>query len=402
MGSSRVRAALVLALAVASAVTSIAPAGAYHRDRQRELERLIRDKRGDLREAERREHGLLARIRASDERRQTIESRLSVVEDRYAEARQRLREVEQRTDAIEAALEANQRRLDSTLVRLAYQESLFRARVASLYMDVPTDYTVAFELVENFEDAVLASEYASSVARSDAEILAEIERTKADIERHRAALETKRGVLATLQEAAQEQADQIAALLAEIQAARDQLAGEIAARRVLLRQVQDQEAEYKRLIRSYLQESQEIEEFLRGAQDGQQAIQGRGGWLRWPVSGRITSDYGWRRHPVYGYRSFHTGIDIAAPQGTTVRSARIGEVLYTGYRGAYGLVVIVDHGHAVATVYAHLSRVYVRSGQHVATQEAIAAVGSTGWSTGPHLHFEVRVNSEPQNPMRWL
>jgi murein DD-endopeptidase MepM/ murein hydrolase activator NlpD len=77
-------------------------------------------------------------------------------------------------------------------------------------------------------------------------------------------------------------------------------------------------------------------------------------------------------------------------------------VVYTGYNGAYGLVVIVDHGNAVATLYAHLSQTYVRTGENVSTLESVGAVGSTGWSTGPHLHFEVRVNGQHQNPMIWL
>jgi murein DD-endopeptidase MepM/ murein hydrolase activator NlpD len=151
-----------------------------------------------------------------------------------------------------------------------------------------------------------------------------------------------------------------------------------------------------------LAQSNSIKGMLNRAQKGQNVVQGYGGYLKWPVSGRISSPYGWRTHPIYGYRSFHTGIDIAAPAGTTVKAARRGEVLYVGYRDAYGLIVIIDHGNSLATVYAHLSKAYVRAGQSVGTLGNVAAVGCTGWCTGPHLHFEVRVNGNPQNPMNWL
>src|SRR5437763_543164 len=141
---------------------------------------------------------------------------------------------------------------------------------------------------------------------------------------------------------------------------------------------------------------------VRGAQRGQRVIQGVGGYLKWPVSGPITSPFGWRTHPVYGYRSFHTGIDIGVPMGTTVKAARYGKVIYTGWNGAFGLVVIIDHGNSLATMYAHLSRVFVSSGQAVRTLQSIAASGSTGWSTGPHLHFQVDLQGQPVNPMSWL
>jgi murein DD-endopeptidase MepM/ murein hydrolase activator NlpD len=155
-------------------------------------------------------------------------------------------------------------------------------------------------------------------------------------------------------------------------------------------------------LQSMLAQSRSIEGLLNRAQRGQRVVQGYGGYLKWPVSGRISSPYGWRTHPIYGYRSFHTGIDIAAPYGTTVKSARSGEVLYVGVREAYGLIVIIDHGNSLATVYAHLSKAYVRAGQSVRTLSSIGAVGCSGWCTGPHLHFEVRLSGKPVNPMGWL
>lgn len=116
----------------------------------------------------------------------------------------------------------------------------------------------------------------------------------------------------------------------------------------------------------------------------------------WPARGRLTSRFGWRRW------RHHDGIDIAAPYGTPVTAARDGVVVFAGWYHAYGKAIIVDHGSGLQTLYGHNSKLLVRSGQRVAKGELIAKVGSTGRSTGPHLHFEVRINGRPVNPIKYL
>lgn len=121
----------------------------------------------------------------------------------------------------------------------------------------------------------------------------------------------------------------------------------------------------------------------------------------WPVEGRISSAFGWRTIAVAGNR-FHGGIDIAAPTGTPIRAARGGVVSRAGWVGAYGFLVIVDHGGGWETRYAHLSRIDVQSGQRVAQGGVVGLVGSTGASTGPHLHFEVRRDGIALDPLAFL
>ena len=122
----------------------------------------------------------------------------------------------------------------------------------------------------------------------------------------------------------------------------------------------------------------------------------------WPVDGNITSDYGNRRHPVSGRNDFHSGIDIAAPHGTTVQAAASGTVSFVGWMGGYGRVVIIDHGNGYETLYAHNSQILVNKGQNVNRGSAIARVGTSGVATGPHVHFEVHQNGNHQNPMNFL
>lgn len=118
-----------------------------------------------------------------------------------------------------------------------------------------------------------------------------------------------------------------------------------------------------------------------------------------PVQGKVTSGFGYRVHPVTGRRSFHTGIDLAAPQGTPISAAFDGEVLETGCSEGRGNYILLRHGETLQTMYCHLSRIDVREGDAVAAGGTIGLVGSTGMSTGPHLHFEVRVDGVRCDPV---
>lgn len=122
----------------------------------------------------------------------------------------------------------------------------------------------------------------------------------------------------------------------------------------------------------------------------------------WPTSGPLTSDFGWRTHPVYGSSSFHDGLDIGVPSGTPLRSVASGTVTMASRHGGYGLMVRIDHGGGIVTQYAHMSQIDVEVGQAVDTGDHIGYSGSTGVSTGPHLHFMVVVNGSPQDPISWL
>jgi murein DD-endopeptidase MepM/ murein hydrolase activator NlpD len=123
------------------------------------------------------------------------------------------------------------------------------------------------------------------------------------------------------------------------------------------------------------------------------------GRMPWPVAGAITSGYGWRIHPIFDAPEFHTGIDIAASMGAPVHAPAAGTVIFVGSLPANGTLVILDHGSGITTTYSHLSAFDVHVGEHVRPGEVIAQVGSTGWSTGPHLFFEIRKDGHPIDPL---
>lgn len=116
----------------------------------------------------------------------------------------------------------------------------------------------------------------------------------------------------------------------------------------------------------------------------------------------ITSGFGWRIHPITGKRKFHSGIDFGAKKGAAIYAFKPGLVEFVGWKGGYGKIVIVNHGKGKSTLYGHASKIVVRKGERVVAGETIAKIGSTGNSTGPHLHFEMRVKNKPVNPYPYL
>ena len=166
-----------------------------------------------------------------------------------------------------------------------------------------------------------------------------------------------------------------------------------------LTQIGEQE---RRILAQLNAESEQIHKIIVGAAPG-----AHGGvtpsflndGLAWPVSGTVSSGYGWRIHPIFHTPEFHTGIDIATPWGAPVEAADGGVVIFTGQMTANGKLIIVDHGNGLSTMYSHLSSYDVHAGDRVRRGETIGRVGSTGWSTGPHLFFELRRDGQPLDPI---
>lgn len=122
----------------------------------------------------------------------------------------------------------------------------------------------------------------------------------------------------------------------------------------------------------------------------------------WPLKGEITSPFGKREHPKYGYEEFHTGIDISVPLGTEIKATADGIVVFSGYNGGNGNVVMLKHGYGYTTIYAHNKQNFVKTGQRVKRGDVIAISGNTGSTTGAHLHYEIWQNNKPVNPLSYL
>lgn len=202
--------------------------------------------------------------------------------------------------------------------------------------------------------------------------------------------------------AASESAQQVADLKDKALAAKEQAAEQKRKTAALKQSIQQRRAIMERSLIEMEQASRDVSAMLRRLQNtpaGRKRYAKRfsGGFLR-PVSGEVSSPYGYRVHPILGGRRMHTGVDMRASSGTPIKAAAAGYVVWASRKGGYGNCVIIDHGGGVATLYGHCSSLAVSAGQEVSQGDTIAYVGSTGLSTGPHLHFEVQRNSSPVNP----
>jgi murein DD-endopeptidase MepM/ murein hydrolase activator NlpD len=204
------------------------------------------------------------------------------------------------------------------------------------------------------------------------------------------------------------QKNQIAFLTQQLLAQKAQFQAQLAAQQELINRLKSDKQALEVAQAQLLVDSKNIGIFIRR----QVAAANRGrfpnsgifgtGQLIFPSQAEITSDFGWRIHPLLGSLRFHSGIDFGASYGSTIRAADSGTVILAGWYGGYGNAVVIDHGGGISTLYGHTSKLYVSEGQSVQIGDAIAAVGSTGLSTGPHLHFEVRKDGEPVDPIAYL
>ncbi|MEB3207125.1 MAG: peptidoglycan DD-metalloendopeptidase family protein [Vampirovibrionales bacterium] len=199
--------------------------------------------------------------------------------------------------------------------------------------------------------------------------------------------------------------------LTQIHHTKSQIASQISMDMEMKRRLQTDANFYARAERELLSESARIQQRIRAltmvARGGAPVIiTGATGSLLWPIRGAITSNFGYRIHPIHRSRLMHTGLDIAGPSGAPVRAADGGVVIEAGWRGGYGKVVMINHGSRngrnFVTLYGHLSGFAVSRGQSVGKGQTIGYEGSTGYSTGPHLHFEVRLDGAPVNPRPYL
>jgi murein DD-endopeptidase MepM/ murein hydrolase activator NlpD len=230
------------------------------------------------------------------------------------------------------------------------------------------------------------------VAEMDKKLLAEL-RAKAE------ALQSNKNQLG-------EQRHQIGNIVSELAKRAIEIAKEKFTQEQVAGKLKTQQAFYEQAEQQLEQESHQLESRIQQMETSNRSsnknmVMGSG-TLALPISAPVTSPFGWRQHPIFGVRKFHTGVDLAGPNHAAIRAADGGNVLYTGWYGGYGKVAIVSHGRGMATLYAHMSKTNVETGQNVAKGDIVGYEGTTGFSTGPHLHFEVRVNGKPNNPMAYL
>ena len=193
--------------------------------------------------------------------------------------------------------------------------------------------------------------------------------------------------------------------MARIEDKKNKIARDINTSQYLIKKLQTDRRTYERAERELAKQSASIGSYINKTTSTTPTVQVASGFIK-PIQGRITSPFGWRTHPVFNTRSFHSGIDIGGPNLGAIRASNSGKVIYSGWYGGYGKVVIIEHGvingKPTTTLYAHMSSIAVSNGTKVSKGQVIGYEGTTGYSTGPHCHFEVRVNGQPNNPLNYI
>jgi murein DD-endopeptidase MepM/ murein hydrolase activator NlpD len=382
-------------LAAAGGLIAVRPAAADELSDVRERLDLTRQRidaaRAEAKTLDGQLESLDARLTSIDEKLATLGSEIAVLEEK-------LRVTEEKLTVVRDQLRLKKVELAEAARELELQEAAFEQRVVLTYKTREINYLDILFESSSFDDLVPRLHFVRDLVGSDNDLVAQLEKARARVEREKAVIAAQEQEVSDLVHELQEQNDRLLALQAAEQAQRAEAAAARADKGQALAAVEQNLDELEKQERALLAQS----EALSGVISGNSSSGGGSGVLIWPCSGTVTSDFGWRIHPILGIELFHTGIDIGAPYGTPIKAAASGKVTMAAWYGGYGNCTIIDHGDGLSTLYAHQSSFKVAAGQSVSQGQLIGYVGSTGLSTGPHLHFETRVNGQPVDPMRYL
>ena len=270
------------------------------------------------------------------------------------------------------------------------QKELLEKRLLVIYESGETSYLDILLNTKSISDFISTYYYLTEIVNYDSELLKELERDRNKIETERDELSKQKEQLKTLRN----NKEKTSIVLENTRVLRNKYKNQLTE--------EEQKIQYE--IEEYESQLSQIQAEIILLTTGELGEEYSGGVMSWPVPGytRITSGYGLRFHPILHIYKIHTGIDIGAPTGANFIAAADGVVIKAGFNTAYGKMVIVDHGGGITTLYAHGSEILVTVGQVVKRGEPILKVGSTGYSTGPHAHFEVRINGQAVEPLNYL
>jgi murein DD-endopeptidase MepM/ murein hydrolase activator NlpD len=404
MSSPRIRPwGLVGAVALALTLALVTPARADDEDQLRrkaqQLQAQIKAQAGDVGATTRRvavAAQTLASVQAQLPGAQAAvaeaEAKLTAAKAKDAAMAEALRVAQAEQDKAVRAVADVQARIDNTYVyvgriaRVAYTQGAWAELAVALQAESPDDLAgrlSAMESIGRAQDVVLDG---LAVDQADLKIKQrELDLAEAEVAKQRAEAATQLERTQDLTEQARKAKAKVEALLSQAQHALDVAQAAKAQELANLRALKKAQAKVKAQLAA--------------------ASRGNGlpsGDLLWPANGPVNQGVGARIHPVYGYKSCHTGIDIGAGYGSTISAALGGTVIAEYFNTAYGNVTLIDHGDGLSTFYAHQSARLVGVGTHVKRGQPIGRVGATGFVTGPHLHFEVHVNGVPYDPMGWF
>ena len=386
------RSSRLIAGAVVTAALSLslsAPSQAASKSHHKRTHKNAHQIRQDLHAVRARIQEKRRQIHASKKHEHRVTAQMVEVEHRLLQTEARLRRSRTRLEDLIEQQKVLATRIAATDQRLQSRRRLLASRIRANYERGNTGYMTVMLGSRSLHDYMSRSYYVGRIVDSDVKLLEEI---KALLQQVR---EDKRKK--------DEQAAEVKRLTASLADDQASFSDDYHEKQDLLHEIRDKRGAMVEALEAMEQASNDLAAELRALQ---QTPRGRARQLqRWtgtfikPASGPITSGFGSRYHPILHRQRMHTGVDIGACYGAPIHAAAGGEVIMAGYRNGYGNCVVIDHGGGVTTLYGHCSSLSVSVGQQVQQGQVIAHVGATGLATGPHLHFEVRHNGSPVNPL---
>lgn len=372
-------------------VAALAPFVMFGPARAQESIKEARDKRDAARNAAAAAAAEIDELKAADA---DLAAALNTINKAVAAQQARVDAAERAVQAFEEQAAQRQAEVSETEIAIEKHRQRVVALLVEDYMGQSLDQAQTVLRVGSVNEALVRTAFLRAVQTDTAELAGQLRALEYDRQR---ALAEANGAVRSAEEAK-------AAKQAELDALATQKVAQERVRKALEARI----ADWRRREDALERESNQMSAFIRAEQAKvlgvantplASSVQG----FVTPVKGRLVSGFGMRKHPIYGDVRLHAGADFDAKTGDAVFAAKEGRVIFAGERGGYGNCVIVQHGtSAVTTIYAHLSSYSVRNGNFVGKGELIGRVGSTGLSTGPHLHFEVRINGDAKDPMLFL
>jgi murein DD-endopeptidase MepM/ murein hydrolase activator NlpD len=385
-----------VAIGALALLAAAAPAFADIVEKKHSVDSRIVELQGRVQAAKDREAALQHEIVSVSGDIRSLEQQVGVVSERLAPLGHELVLRELKLKRLNALFQVQTERLEFLQEQHRIALARLNQRLVAGYESEQPDELSFLLAARSFSELIDGLDYARLVVRRDREIVAEVDASKRDVAITRWQTRRARKSVRHQAEIVAVRVDQVRALRDELVANKGKLEAARQEKKVSLDSLTAEERADAEEIDGLQAVSADLAAKIRAAQAHSTVQHVSGAGFIWPVNAAITSPFGWR------WGRMHEGVDLGAAYGTPIAAAAAGVVIYAGWEGGYGNLTVIDHGGGLATAYGHQSRIAVSVGQSVSQGETIGFVGSTGHSTGPHLHFEVRVNGEAVDPLGYL
>ena len=367
-------------------------------DRKRAIDAQLSKIRSKISAADAKEAVLTDQISVVTSKIRALQDDVDSARARVATLEEELTGYKNRLARLQLVYELQTEKLELLRRQQAVAEQRLAERLVAIYQSDDPDALEVVLASRSFTDLLDQLDYLHELGNQDKQIATQVKTAKIAARKARTRTERTRLDVARTTRAVEQRTNEQRAVRDRLVTSQAQLASARADKRRTLATVEGQEAKLAEREQILEQESAELTARIQASQSSSPSLpraSGSSGFI-WPVNGVLTSPFGWR------WGRMHEGIDIAAPGGTPIAAAASGVVIYAGWLGGYGNLVVIDHGGGIATAYGHQSSIAVGNGQQVSQGQTIGYVGSTGHSTGNHLHFEVRVQGRPVDPLGYL